>query len=197
MPCLSEVYADASTTSSRKVDETMNIQHSSRSDRWFTPPHIIQLCKHVLGEIEFDPASEPDANQIVQAASYFDEADDGLIKEWPVGCTVFLNPPGSKRANKSIAALFWARLMDYRRAGSLKHAIYMGFSLEQLAVSQKYHDDSMLLFPMCVPSERIKFVSPDARKTAPSHSNVIVYVPGSIDRSGQFRVTFSSLGVTR
>lgn len=175
----------------------MNIQHSSRTDRWFTPAQIILMIKQVLGEIDLDPASEELANKPIGAKRIITEKEDGLETEWPPGCTVYLNPPGSKRNNKSMSALFWEKLMEYRRLGGLKHAIYMGFSLEQLAITQKYHDKKMIEFPLCIPSSRIKFVNPAIEKHSPSHSNVIVYVPGSLDKTDEFIEIFLDIGACK
>lgn len=171
----------------------MNIQHSSRTDLWYTPLTILLMVKEVLGDITLDPASDEVANARVQAQYFFTKEIDGLSALWPSG-TVFLNPPGGRKMNKSIAGLFWGRLMQHLTDGKLTHAIFMGFSVEQLAITQGYADKSILDFPICVPRKRIKFDSPVEEKDAPSHSNVIVYVPGVVDKTPHFVKTFSGLG---
>jgi hypothetical protein len=154
------------------------------------------MVREVLGDINLDPSSDAYGNSRVKADFYLDEVSDGLSSVWPENCTIFCNPPGGKVGNKSLAALFWAKLMEYYSQGKLRHAIYMGFSLEQLAVSQSYHGCKMADFPMVIPSQRIKFdAAPSAGiKMAPSHSNMIIYVPGMIDDTDKFFVVFSRLG---
>ena len=174
----------------------MNILHSSRTDRWFTPEYLIEMIKAVLGDIDLDPASEELANRAIQAKTIITQEQDGLTTEWPVG-SIFLNPPGGKLNNKSLSALFWAKLMNHKESGKLTHAIYMGFSLEQLAISQSYHELKMLDFPLCVPSRRIKFNNPVVAKHSPSHSNVIIYIPGTIDKTDLFLETFSTIGACK
>jgi hypothetical protein len=174
----------------------MNIRHSSRTDRWFTPTNIILLAKAVLGDIDLDPASEERANAIVGAKQYITQEQDGLLTPWCEG-SIFLNPPGGKIKNKSLSALFWAKLMAHRNDLKFKHGVFMGFSVEQLAVTQNYNCESMLMFPICIPKKRIEFVSPVAVKEAPSHSNVVVYVPGSINNTDRFVEVFSTLGVVK
>lgn len=173
----------------------MNIQHSSRSDSWRTPPNVIQLVRDTLGRIDLDPASDLEANKYVGARMFLSEQDNGLTTPWPSDCMVFLNPPGGKIGNKSKTALFWEKLMQYRDAGHLKHAVFLAFSIEALQSTQNKSCKPIAEFPFCVPSKRIAFVAADGSdKNAPSHSNMIVYVPGCIDRTDHFYDTFKSLG---
>lgn len=168
----------------------MNIQHSSRSDLWYTPTYLVEMCRLVLGDIELDPASDEVANEVVQAKRIFTEEDNGLLQDWDTEGSIFLNPPGGKLGNKSLAIEFWKKLM----VSEFKHAIYMGFSVEHLATSQRKGCKSMLQFPCCIPAKRIHFVSLFGKNSAPSHSNVIVYVPGTEDHSKKFRDVFTGIG---
>lgn len=73
----------------------------------------------------------------------------------------------------------------------------MAFSIEALQSTQKPGKKSIGEFMFCVPSKRIKFDTPEGLpdKNSPSHSNMIVYIPGRIDRSEIFIEQFESLGV--
>ena len=171
-----------------------NIMHSSRTDCCGTPKSVLNLVHEVLGQIDLDPASDWRFNINVQATHHITEKENGLVKPWPTGCTVFLNPPGGKVGRKSKTALFWQRLIEYRQSGSLNHAIFLAFSLEALQVTQSC-DLSIGDFPFCVPSSRMRFESPEGVPgDAPTHSNAIVYVPGIIDNTVMFRRAFSKLG---
>lgn len=172
----------------------MNIQHSARTDAWRTPPEILKMVKVVLGPIDFDAASDNDANRDVQAGAYFDEETDALTTAWPVDCSVYLNPPGGKLEGKSKVRLFWQRLMKYRKEGHLKHAIFACFSVEALQTTQGDHPCAMD-FPFCVPKKRVKWVHPVHRdKISPSHSNAFIYVPGTVNSTSNFIIGFSPLG---
>jgi hypothetical protein len=175
----------------------MNIQHSSRSDEWYTPIKIIELARHVLGGISFDPASDEFGNDRIQAAKYLTREDDGLSSPW-LGGNLFVNPPGGKTKNRSNTELFWSKLMAFRinEHSNFNHAIFLAFSLEALQTTQRC-EDSILDFPICVPRNRIKFDKRDEVKVCPSHSNVIVYVPGNTDNSRLFRSVFNELGAVR
>lgn len=179
-----------------------NIQHSSRSDQWFTPAHIVDKAREVLQGIDVDPASSFEANRTVKAARYITKEQDGLKTPWGPG-SVFLNPPGGKIGNRSLPELFWDRLIRHaEREPKFFGAIFLGFSIEALAVTQRSRRP-MLAFPICVPARRIAFVpgwdgAPGVvEKKAPSHANVIAYVPGLDDRTNAFVATFGALGFVK
>lgn len=64
-------------------------------NEWYTPSHIIDLVKQCLDEIELDPTSCQEANQIIQAKRYFTIEDNALELAWDCK-TLFMNPPYSK-----------------------------------------------------------------------------------------------------
>jgi hypothetical protein len=170
----------------------MLIQHSSKTDRWFTPLYIIEMIKEVLGEIDLDPASEEKANAIIGAKEFFTR--DALSKDW-VADKVFLNPPGKTIEGQSQAALFWEKLVYHFDRGDVKEAIFIAFNIGLLSVSQKYGPKSLLDFTICVPKDRIRFVDPvGPGKLAPSHSNVIVYLGDNADK---FKQVFSGIGACK
>lgn len=171
----------------------MNIQHSSRTDAWYTPLDILLRAQRVLGPIDLDPASDEFGNARVGARYFLTKELDGLKQPW-VGRTVWLNPPGSKTGNRSNTELFWQRLMAHRDAGELDHAIFMAFSLEAAQSTQRDGRGGILRFPACIPRKRIAFDSRTGPGPAPSHSNAIVYVPGTRDETALFQASFSELG---
>lgn len=172
----------------------MNIQHSSRSDSWGTPVDILEKCRAVLGSIDFDPASSALFNHQVKATKFLTKKDDALKTLWDCGDkNIFLNPPGGKLGNKSMTGLFWRRLLEHRHL--FNHAIFLAFSLEALQTTQKYAELSCGCFPCCIPKQRIRFLRENGLEgPAPSHSNVIVYVPGKVDVTKGFEEVFSEEG---
>jgi hypothetical protein len=173
-----------------------NIQHSSRSDEWYTPKYLIDKSRLVLNEIDLDPASNEYANLTVNATKILTKKENGLISKWSdIPINVFLNPPGGKVMNKSYSSLFWKRLMIHRSQGLLNHSIFLGFSLEQLQTTQNCKLGSICNFPICIPKKRIKFVSKDGNFNAPTHSNVIVYIPSIENKTQLFYNTFEEIGM--
>lgn len=175
----------------------MKILHSSRSDEWYTPLHIIELSRDVLGTIDLDPASCEFANKTVRAKKYFDIVSNGLESSWgSVPTNIFINPPSgkSKDSNISLMKRFWEKLLDHKQSGLLEQAIFIGFSLEQLQTTQSCVQ-SIGEFPICIPAKRVRFVSPAGNFNSPTHGQVIAYVPGLQNNTSKFYNVFSELGV--
>lgn len=168
----------------------MNAQHSSASNEWYTPEPVIELARAVLGPIDLDPASDEFGNLSVRASRFFTANDNGLEHSW--SGTVFLNPPGGKVGNKSQAGLFWSKLM--RERPNIEHAIFLAFSAEALQNTQGKGELSVMDFPICVPSKRVRFGKQHSKPAAPTHSNVVVYVPGKFDNTALFLRVFPKLG---
>lgn len=172
----------------------MNIQHSSRTDLWYTPVDILERVRRVLGDIDFDPASDIFGNSRVKARAFL--STEGVNTDlWPHQGSVFINPPGGKTGRHSNSVAFWEALMDYRRQGRLTHAVFLSFSIEHLQTTQGRSCLPMLWFPLCYPKKRVRFDSAGPTlKTSPSHSNVIAYVPGTRNYTGAFHSVFGELG---
>lgn len=171
-------------------------QHQSKSDSWRTPLWLVEAAREVLGTIDLDPASDADANERVRAQQFIGLPDDSLFCKWAPG-SVFLNPPGGRRGSKSLAGLFWQRLMAHRREEKLSHAIFVGFTLEILRTTQGKLPgrQSAADFPFCIPAKRVHFdPPPGCEETSPTHGNAIIYVPGSVDKSDKFAEVFSAFG---
>jgi ParB family chromosome partitioning protein len=63
----------------------------SGDDNWTTPSRYLEAACRVLGTIDFDPASSQQAQEIVQARTYYTVEDDGLSQRWRG--RLWLNPP--------------------------------------------------------------------------------------------------------
>lgn len=102
----------------RKRESAKNVAAltQSKSNDWYTPVRYVEAARRVLGGIDLDPASCAEANQTVQAARYFTEADDGLAQEWKG--RVWLNPPYGRMAGG-----FIARLASQYEAGHVSAAV--------------------------------------------------------------------------
>lgn len=172
-----------------------NAQHSSASVRWFSPDKIVEPGRVALGgTIDVDPASEALANETIRATRYITEDEDGLTAPWGVGVSVWLNPPGGKVDNRSLAGLFWRRMMLERMAGNMSHGIFVAFSVELLQTTQSKDVPGCSEFLVCVPDKRIKFTRPEGPALSPTHANAIVYVRGTVDNSSVFVEQFKSVG---
>ena len=186
-------------------------QHSSATNEHYTPADVVDRARRVLGAIDLDPASCPEANAAIKASKIFTRDDDGLRQEW--AGRVFLNPPGGllvrdatgawvpcaatgPRGGKAKAAqaVWWDKLVaEYARgaADGVRSAIFVGFTLEILRLSQACAAP-VQWFSRCYPASRLKF-----RGASPTHANMIVYLhpQDGTDPFAKFHEAFSTLGL--
>lgn len=157
---------------------------SSASNEWYTPSEYIEAARELMEAIDLDPASNPLANETVQAARYYTEEDDGLAVAW-YG-RVWLNPPYGVTGGESNAGV-WARklIADYR-AGNVTEAVFLvNANPERKWFSQLWD------FPICFTNHRIQFYTPDGVGAQPVDGNALVYLGPNIER---FVEVFSRFG---
>jgi hypothetical protein len=177
-------------------------QHSSASNEHYTPGHVVESARLVLGGFDLDPASCSVANQVVRAEKYYTIEDDGLAIQWHG--RVFLNPPGGKLKRvgdrwvpikdgpaESSMAVWWDYLAGEYLARRVTSAIFVAFTLEILRISQAWR------MPIqrghrCYPKDRLRFTG-----GSPTHANVIVYLPphDAKDSFTAFESAFHGLGL--
>jgi hypothetical protein len=75
-------------------------------ENWYTPKLYVEKVRSVLGSIDFDPASSPEAQETVQATEFLTE--NGTTMPWHG--KVFLNPPYSR----GIMGDFVTRMVRHR-----------------------------------------------------------------------------------
>jgi hypothetical protein len=170
-------------------------RHSMDSPEWYTPLAIVDAARRVMGGIDLDPASHPDANAHLHIPKIFTAEEDGLAHAWHG--RVLLNPPGGKRDRQSLTGLFFRKLLEEYAAGRTTEALWIGYSLEQLQTLQMISTLTPDDFPSCHPRKRIAFIESDARKAArrtrsgPSHANYLTYLGPHVDA---FAAAFEPFG---
>ena len=190
-------------------------QISCKTPEHYTPGTYIATARYVLGGIDLDPASSAEANDTVQAQTYYTAADDGLDLPW-FG-RVFVNPPGDK-SGKLVKA-FWHRACLHALNGGA--VLWVGFNIEQLQSLQNglqplpngNRCPRPIHYPRVIPSSRIRWVPTKAaqakfdaenckreaaglRKTtnSPPHGNYICLLGGDSAMLSRFRARFREFG---
>lgn len=188
------------TVAMQNVINTANAQHLSKSAEWYTPGYVTDAAKAVLGQIDLDPFSSEKANDTVGALWYYDQEADGLSSSWQhpyrpyVPMTLFINPPGGKHKGVSMPRLAWNKLQMALFEGTVKHAIWIAYSIEQLQQLQKPVETSIGKYPMCIIDHRLRFIQDGKPMSSPTHGNAAVYIPGTLDESVNFEYIFSQFG---
>lgn len=143
--------------------------HSSKSNEWFTPIDKLEKVIEVLGQIDLDPASCPEAQVRVQAKRYFTRQENGLLRPWHG--KVFLNPPYGKTENRSNQGIWLQKLIDEYNKGNVTEAIL----LTNAQTSEKWFQP-LWQYTVCLTDHRIRFDHPDGCKQQPTHGNAFTYL---------------------
>lgn len=85
------------------------------NDEWYTPDHILEKAREVLGTIDLDPASSLIAQSRVNAGSFLTKEQNGLLVPWQG--KVWCNPPYSAALIKKFTAKF---LEEYQKGNMVE-----------------------------------------------------------------------------
>lgn len=159
-----------------------HVAHNTGKVEWYTPGHILDAARAVLGGFDLDPASSPAANEAVRAARIFTAEDDGLAQEWPVG-RIWMNPPYASGLVDRFALRFCQAIRDGSSGVVLvNNATETGWFQELLGVADA----------VCFPRGRVRFVDPGKGEAgAPLQGQAIIYCG---PRPGDFRAAFCERG---
>ena len=135
----------------------------SLSNDWWTPKEYIDAVYEVMGGIDLDPASTPEANKTVGATRIYTEQEDGLNQIWEG--RVFLNPPYGK-----LGSAFASKL--YESIGS-------GVDEAIMLVNSRATDADWFQpcfnGVICFTDHRIDFDSPYEKQTSSTHGSCFIY----------------------
>lgn len=167
------------------IDEVVTKPHvanNSGDNEWYTPAHIIESARSVMGGIDLDPASNDIANGVVRATTYYTVDDDGLSYQW--AGRVWLNPPYSRES----IAQFIEHLVHNRNLGHVTQAIVLvNNATETIWFRHLISVASSVVFP----GGRVRFWKADGETSGPLQGQAIVYIG---DRPQLFYEQFAALG---
>ena len=144
-----------------------HVAHNSGNNEWYTPREYIEAARKVLGKIDLDPASSPQADAVVRAAVHYAIDDSGLAHEWRG--RVWLNPPYAAE----LVGRFIVKLAIHVDAGDVSAAIVLVNNATETAWFQSLLTRaSALVFPR----GRVRFLRPDGTPGMPLQGQAIVYV---------------------
>jgi hypothetical protein len=158
-----------------------HVANNSGDNEWYTPKEYIEAARQVLGKIDLDPASNPIANELVRAATYYTAEDSGLDKDWQG--TLWMNPP----YESGLIGQFAEKLCDSYASGNVTGAIVLVNNATETRWFQSLAEQASAA---CFPKGRVKFWHP--RKVAvPLQGQAILYLGPNAD---EFARAFSQFG---
>jgi hypothetical protein len=142
-------------------------RHNSKEyySDWKTPYFILNL----------DPASDFEANKIINADNYYTVKDNGLNLSWDGN--IYLNYPGGKGKNNISNSTLWINKAIYEIENNVNclNIIICLFSVEHLNINPQ-----LFKYPICFLRKRISFVK-DGNTSSPSHNNALALLSKNED----------------
>ena len=158
----------------------------------YPTPQIIERARKVMGNISFDPTSDPVQQVLVDADSVPSVESNPLTEHWHGN--VFVSPKGAVKNNR----MWFNKTPSEYRNNYINSFIFFTSASELIRASP-----AVLDYPYCIPFKRVKQLRANAtgfETVSPSTWNLIVYGPPleqaltNIDRVSLFYSTFRDIG---
>jgi phage N-6-adenine-methyltransferase len=166
------------------------------SDAWRTPQIYIDSARGVMGTIDLDPFSSPEANVFVGARYFFTPEQSALGRRWcpparrrhfPAGLNVFMNPPYGSQMIPAVTHAFTTAWHQ----GDIQQAVVL---LNNATETLWFRRLRALASAACFPTGRIAFVAEDGTASSGNtRGQVFLYMGGWPTR---FREEFAPYGWT-
>ncbi len=154
------------------------------SNEWYTPIRFIEAARTVMGTIDTDPASNDEAQQFIQAKTYYTKETNGLAHEWTGN--VWLNPPYSE-------PLPWVKkLIESFESGTVTSAIILLNTANSPEWSRLLWNSN---YTVCLLSKRVQFWRPDRTDAKGTDRDQMIWYLGN--DTEEFETEFSTYGAIR
>jgi hypothetical protein len=169
------------TEQNRQV--TAHVGQATGENEWYTPKEYIEPARTVLGNIELDPCSTAEADEVVMAQRYYDIEQDGLQKHWEGA--VWMNPPYAS----DLVGKFTKKLIRHFVNKDVPKAVVL---VNNATETEWFQDLAGYASAICFPEHRVKFWSPRGEAASPLQGQAVIYLGDNVP---VFRDRFEHLGI--
>ena len=144
-----------------------HVANNSGDNEWYTPKSYAEAARSVMGKIELDPASTPEANKIIKAERIYAQKDDGLKQEW--GGRLWMNPPYAS----DLVGKFIDKLVKSVELKQVTEALVLINNATETKWFARLVTVSSFL---CFPTGRVKFWHPNKDSATPLQGQCVAYI---------------------
>lgn len=177
-----EVTSAGALRLAAKIRNGPHVGNNSGNNEWYTPAEYIQAARAVMGEIDLDPASSAEANEVIGADVFYTSEDDGLSRDW--AGRVWMNPPYAA----GLIDRFAAKLVCHYSDEMITEAIVLVNNATETAW---FRTLVSLAGAVVFPGSRVKYWAPGGVIGAPLQGQAVIYFG---DRPGVFLAQFKRFG---
>jgi hypothetical protein len=154
------------------VQQRAHVAYNGGENEWYTPTHFVDAARRVMGSIDVDPASNPQAQGWIQATRYFTKDDSGLDKDWHGN--VWMNPPYAQ----PLISQFCEKVAAEHESGRVTQAVVLVNNGTETKWGQRL---LAVASAVCFPTGRIKFIDQNGDPGAPLQGQMFVYLGADAD----------------